>query len=121
MLIYLFPKHLLREKVFIPFSSSILRLAQQIALNIKPILGSVDGSLKIILRQLITYMVTDLRSKNFGDKKEIITTLRVFFKTLKEHGMKDLVRQVFGTLTATPSKIDDGRPASAYDSKKSSE
>ncbi len=50
VLIYLFPKHLLREKVFLPFSSSIMRLAQQIALNIKPILGSVDGSLKIILR-----------------------------------------------------------------------
>lgn len=50
VLIYLFPKHLLKEKVFLPFSPSIMRLAQQIALNIKPILGSVDGSLKIILR-----------------------------------------------------------------------
>ncbi len=39
-------------------------------------------------------MISDPRSRSFdrNDKKEIITTLRVFFKTLKEHGMKDLVR-----------------------------
>lgn len=94
VLIYLFPKHLLREKVFVPFSNQIMSLAQQIAQNIKPILGSVDGSLKIILKQLIFYMISDWKGKSSDktEKKEIITTLRVFFKTLKEHGMKDLVR-----------------------------
>lgn len=78
-----------------------MRLAQQIAQNIKPILGSVDGSLKIILKQLVFYMISDWKGKSTdkSEKKEIITTLRVFFKTLKEQGMKDLVRQVFSTLT----------------------
>ena len=103
VLIYLFPKHLLKEKVFVPFSNQIMSLAQQIAHNIKPIIGSVDGSLKIILKQLIFYMISDWKGKSSDktEKKEIITTLRVFFKTLKEHGMKDLVRQVFSTLTIT--------------------
>ncbi len=63
----------------------------------------MDGSLKIILKQLVFYMISDWKSKSNdkSEKKEIITTLRVFFKTLKEHGMKDLVRQVFSTLTIT--------------------